>query len=81
MIERAIECIVRENVASTTFLQRRLKLGYARAARVMDELEQMGVVGPADGAKPREIRMSKEQWLERRASMGDQPEIPQSSEE
>ena len=70
MIERAIECIVRENVASTTFLQRRLKLGYARAARIMDELEEMGVVGPADGAKPREIRMTKEQWLERRASMG-----------
>lgn len=70
MIERAIECIVRENVASTTFLQRRLKLGYARAARIMDELEEMGVVGPADGAKPREIRMSKEQWLERKTSMG-----------
>lgn len=70
MIERAIEHIVRENVASTTFLQRRLKLGYARAARIMDELEEMGVVGPADGAKPREIRMTKEQWLERKTSMG-----------
>lgn len=70
MIERAIECIVRENTASTTFLQRRLKLGYARAARIMDELEELGVVGPADGAKPREIRMSKEQWLERKTSMG-----------
>ncbi len=70
MIERAIECIVRENVASTTFLQRRLKLGYARAARIMDELEQMGIVGPADGSKPREIKMSKEQWLERRVSTG-----------
>ncbi len=76
LIERAIECIVRENVASTTFLQRRLKLGYARAARIMDELEEMGVVGPADGAKPREIRMSKQQWLERKTSMGDAPEIP-----
>ena len=70
MIERAIECIVRENVASTTFLQRRLKLGYARAARIMDELEQMGIVGPADGAKPREIKMTKEQWLERKTTMG-----------
>lgn len=70
MIERAIEHIIRENVASTTFLQRRLKLGYARAARIMDELEEMGVVGPADGAKPREIRMSKEQWLERKNAMG-----------
>lgn len=70
MIERAIECIVREGTASTTFLQRRLKLGYARAARIMDELEQMGIVGPADGAKPREIKMTKEQWLERKTSMG-----------
>lgn len=70
MIERAIECIVREGTASTTFLQRRLKLGYARAARIMDELEQMGIVGPADGAKPREIKMTKEQWLERKTTMG-----------
>jgi len=41
--------------ASTSLLQRRLKLGYARAARVMDALEEMGVVGPAEGSKPREI--------------------------
>ena len=82
MVERAIECIVRENVASTTFLQKRLKLGYARASRIMDELEEMGVVGPADGAKPREIRMSKEQWLERRASMGGgAPELPMGEDE
>lgn len=71
LVERAIDCIVRDNVASVTFLQRRLKLGYARAARIMEELENMGVVGPADGAKPREIRMSKEQWLERKTSMGE----------
>ena len=81
MIERAIECIVRENVASTTFLQRRLKLGYARAARIMDELEEMGVVGPADGAKPREIRMTKEQWLERKTSMGSPVEPVSEPEE
>ncbi len=70
MVERAIEAIIREGVASTTFLQRRLKLGYARAARVMEEIESMGIIGPANGAKPREILMTKEQWLERRASMG-----------
>ena len=70
IIERAIDCIVRDNVASTTYLQRQLKLGYARAARIMDELENMGVVGPANGAKPREIRMSKAEWLERKTSMG-----------
>ena len=76
MIERAIECIVRENTASTTFLQKRLKLGYARASRIMDELEEMGIVGPADGAKPREIKMTKEQWLERRTQMGADPGLP-----
>lgn len=80
LIERAIECIVRENVASTTFLQRRLKLGYARAARIMDELMEMGVVGPADGAKPREIKMTKEQWLERKTMMGEQPVLPISDD-
>lgn len=80
LIERAIDCIVRENVASTTFLQRRLKLGYARAARIMDELMEMGVVGPADGAKPREIKMTKEQWLERKTAMGEQPVLPISDE-
>ncbi len=81
LIERAIECIVRENVASTTFLQKRLKLGYARASRIMDELEEMGVVGPADGAKPREIRMSKEQWLQRKATMGEEVTLPLGDDE
>lgn len=76
MVERAIEAIIREGVASTTFLQRRLKLGYARAARVMEEIEHMGIIGPANGAKPREILMSKEQWLERRAAMGGNTDIP-----
>lgn len=69
MTERAIEVIVEAGKASTSFLQTRLKLGYARAARIMNELEEMGVVGPADGAKPREVRMSKGQWLERKDSM------------
>lgn len=64
-LEEAIKVIVENQTASTSFLQRKLSLGYARAARIMDELEQMGVIGPAQGAKPREILMSKEQWLER----------------
>lgn len=70
MTERAIEAVVEAGQASTSYLQRRLKLGYARAARIMDELEEMGIVGPADGAKPREVRMTKAQLLERRAYMG-----------
>ncbi len=70
MTERAIEAVVEAGQASTSFLQRRLKLGYARAARTMDELEAMGIVGPADGAKPRQVLMTKAQLMERRAMIG-----------
>jgi S-DNA-T family DNA segregation ATPase FtsK/SpoIIIE len=55
LCEKCREIIRQENRASTSMLQRRLKLGYTRAARVMDILEQRGVVGPKDGAKDREI--------------------------
>ena len=62
VLERAIEA----GQASTSSLQRRLKLGYARAARMMDELEQMGVIGSYEGAKPRKVLMTKEQLAERK---------------
>ncbi len=55
IIQQAIEVVRSSGKASTSLLQRRLKLGYARAARVMDALEEMGVIGPADGSKPREV--------------------------
>ena len=55
VLEEAIAFVRSSGKASTSMLQRRMKLGYARAARVMDILEEMGVVGPADGSKPREI--------------------------
>ena len=70
MIDRAIEVIVENQTASTSFLQRKLKLGYARAARIMDELEEMGIISAGDGAKPRQILMTHAQWLERKASLG-----------
>lgn len=66
ILERAIEVVVEAGQASTSSLQRRLKLGYARAARMMDELEQMGVIGPYEGAKPRKVLMTKEQLAERK---------------
>ena len=67
----AMETIIDSQQASTSFLQRRLKLGYARAARVMDELEARGVVGPQCGSKSREILMSKQQFLEMQLAKND----------
>ena len=66
VLERAIEVVVEAGQASTSSLQRRLKLGYARAARMMDELEQMGVIGSYEGAKPRKVLKTNEQLAERK---------------
>ena len=60
----AIECVIEMGQASTSMLQRKLKLGYARAARIIDELEQKGVVGPFEGSKPRQVLITREQWYE-----------------
>ncbi len=60
ILRRCMEVIVQEQKASTSLLQRRLRLGYTRAARMVDILEQRGVVGPPDGAKPREVFMKGE---------------------
>jgi len=59
LLEEAKEIVVHAGKASTSFLQRRLRVGYARAARLIDLLEDAGIVGPADGAKPREILVDK----------------------
>ena len=53
--QKCLEVIRQEKKASTSLLQRRLRLGYTRAARMMDILEQRGIIGPGEGAKPREI--------------------------
>ena len=55
MYEEARQCVIEAGKASTSYLQRKLKLGYARAARLMDRLEERGVIGPGDGAKPRDV--------------------------
>ena len=55
LFDEAVNVVLETRQASTSFLQRRMKVGYSRAARLMDELEFAGVVGPAEGAKPREI--------------------------
>ena len=70
VIDRAIECAVDAGGAgvSVSYFQRKLKLGYARAARIMDELEELGVVGPFEGAKPRQVLMTREMFLQRKLS-------------
>lgn len=62
LFEEAKELIINSGKASASFLQRRLSVGYARAARLLDILEEAGIIGPANGAKPREILVSKEQY-------------------
>lgn len=65
MLQAAIECVIEAGQASTSYLQRKLKLGYARAARIIDQMEEMGIVGPFEGSKPRQVLMTRDQWLER----------------
>ena len=64
-MEDAIKLVVENGQASTSLLQRRLGLGYARAGRLIDEMEQMGIVGPHVGSKSREVLMTYQEWLER----------------
>lgn len=67
MLPKAIEVVIEAQSASTTLLQRKLKLGYARAARIVEELETRGIIGPYEGAKPRKVLVSKQQWYEMNA--------------
>ena len=64
MIEEAIDVIMDCRQASTSMLQRRLKVGYSRAARIIDQIEERGIIGPFEGSKPRQILISKEEWQE-----------------
>lgn len=62
LLNDAIEVVVETQMASVSMLQRRLKLGYAHAAHLVDQLEEMGIVGPFQGSKPRKILVTKKQW-------------------
>ena len=65
-MEEAIQFVIESGQASTSMLQRRLKVGYARAGRMIDDMEQLGIVGPHQGSKPRDVLMTYNEWLERR---------------
>lgn len=73
LLPAAIEVVVEMGQASVSMLQRRLKLGYGRAARLVDQMEEKGVVGPFEGAKPRQVLVTKEQWQEMQYRQGLSP--------
>ena len=79
MMPAAVEVLLETGQASVSMLQRRLKLGYARAARIMDELEEKGIVGPFEGSKPRQMLITREQW--ERMKDGSAEEFNQAVEE
>ena len=62
LLPAAVEVVLQTGQCSTSMLQRHLKLGYARAARIVDEMEERGIVGPLKGAKPRDVLVTREQW-------------------
>ena len=71
MLKDAIKVVVENGMASTSLLQRKLKLGYARAARIIDEMEQRGIVGGYEGSKPRKVLITPDQLMEMEATAGD----------
>ena len=73
LLPQAVDVIFETKQASVSMLQRRLKLGYSRAARLIDQLEEVGVVGPFEGSKPRQIIITKQQWQEMQYSAGTAP--------
>ena len=64
MIVQAGECVIEAGMASTSMLQRRLSMGYARAGRVIDQLESLGIIGPFEGAKPRQVLVTMDEFRE-----------------
>ena len=73
LLAQAVDVIFETKQASVSMLQRRLKLGYARAARIVDQMEEIGVVGPFEGSKPRQILLTKQQWQEMQTIQGTAP--------
>lgn len=67
LFDKAVDIVLETGTASTSFLQRKLSVGYARGAKIIDQLEEKGIIGPANGSKGREILINRQQWLEMQA--------------
>ena len=78
LFDKAVDIVLETGTASTSFLQRKLSVGYARGAKIIDQLEEKGVIGPANGSKGREILINRQQWLEMQAYSSNK--VPFTSE-
>lgn len=78
LFEKAVDIVLETGTASTSFLQRKLSVGYARGAKIIDQLEEKGIIGPANGSKGREILINRQQWLEMQAYSSNK--VPFTSE-
>ena len=67
-----MELLFETGQASTSMLQRRLKLGYSRAARIVDRMEELGIVGPFEGSKPRKVLITRETWNARNSAAAEE---------
>ena len=74
LLPAAVEVVLETGQASVSMLQRRLKLGYSRAARLVDQMEERGIVGPFEGSKPRQMLISRERWQELQMMGGKLPD-------
>lgn len=81
LFEKAAEVVIETGTASTSFLQRKLSVGYARGAKIIDQLQEYGVIGPPDGSKPRKVLMNMQMWLEKRAYDGTVPITDENMEQ
>ena len=82
LFDKAVDIVLETGTASTSFLQRKLSVGYARGAKIIDQLEEKGIIGPANGSKGREILINRQQWLEMQAySSNKVPFISENTEQ
>ena len=70
LLPQAVECVISAGQASVSMLQRHFRIGYNRSARIVDQMEERGIVGPQDGARPRKVLITAEEWPEMKNGIG-----------